>query len=370
LGKDKSLTKRASQELKKYMTNQELVSERKVAAAFLRGQKDKARAVAFESVADFERAGDVDGAASAIKTAQQQGFMSAEESVNRMQTVRSNVDWFKGLKIIDEDPEGFMAAADIDADSTIDLSFLPNLNPEQKLQLKARAQRATNARLQLGKEQRQIEVNEQQGTLMRLLRKGELTDATITGSTLDEFGTGSKDTFYKMLDKRNAASDPTIKAQVLEQIRDPESPIQPGDIAAKVGKGLSVEDADRFITRLDVYKGFWFKRADLYLKQNLGWSSTTSQFLHPEGSLTYGLAMDELFNAIEKGGLKGKPVYDIAKELAHPYIIDYYEKALMLDEAQMRRVRELLEGETESETKPKTKKKKPLKEVIDPKGIW
>jgi len=137
-------------------------------------------------------------------------------------------------------------------------------------------------------------------------------------------------------------SDPEIEAKVLDQIRDPKSGITEEDISALVGKGLNVKDGDLLIGRLDVFKSFWFKRADMYLKQNLGWSDTFTKFEHPEGALAYSLAMDELFSAIETEKLKDKDLYDRARAIAVPHFIDYWEKALILSPEKIARLTRML----------------------------
>lgn len=218
------------------------------------------------------------------------------------------------------------------------------------------------------KDTRDAAINAEQGRLMQLVRAGKLTDVDIRNSQLAEFGVGSKDTFYKMIDAQAKAileeketpytkSDPVVEARILEQIRDPSFKITEKDITELVGNGLSIDDASRMIGMLDVFKGFWFKRGDLYLKQNLGWSDAYVKFVHPEGALAYSLAMDELFDAIETEKLKDKDIYDRAREIAIPHLIDYWENALVFEEEKLERLKKLLISERTPKIEP-TKKTK------------
>lgn len=233
------------------------------------------------------------------------------------------------------------------------------------------------------KQARAAEIDTEQGRLMDLVRKNELTEDTIRESALDEFGKGSKDTFYKMIDAQAKAvlqekeapfkvSDPETKAKVLEQIRNDE--ISRSEISELVGKGLSADDADRFISNMEFYKDFWFKRSDMFFKSQLGWDGAYEKFMHPEGGLAYKFASDELFKAIETEGLKGRDIYDRGSQIAIPYIMDYWENVLMLPKPQLERMVALLKGEAveEPETKKPTepKEREKIKSVIDPEGIW
>lgn len=242
------------------------------------------------------------------------------------------------------------------------------------------ANRTIGLALASQREAAEIQTNAEQGRLMRMAREGTLSDDAIRIAKLPEFGLGSKNTFYKILDaKADAAlkekedpfkeSNPELLADTLDLIRDPDSDITEKDISARVGKGLSVADGDRLITRLDVFKGFWFKRGDMYLKDQLGWSGADVKFLHPEGALSYHLAMDELFTAIEAENLKGADVYKRAKDIAVPHIVDYWEKALMLKGEQLQRLRALLKAKPKT-TKPKRGEAHKKRSSLDPEGIW
>jgi len=244
------------------------------------------------------------------------------------------------------------------------------------------AERTKAAKLKIAQEEY---INAEQGRLIQLARKGQLTEDIIQASKLDEFGLGSKDTFYTMLDDWAKAvlkdkealfkeSNPEVEARILEEIRDPRSKITPKDISALVGKGLSIDDADRFINRMDVYKGFWFGRADRFLKDQLGWSDTYTKFTHPEGGISYHAAMNQLFTDIETQDLKDKDIYERAIETGIPYIVDYWSNVLSLEKPQIERMTLMLRGKPTP--KKKTEPVGPLREQpeikleYDPLGIF
>lgn len=234
--------------------------------------------------------------------------------------------------------------------------------------------------LALCKTVRVQEVSAEQSRLLTLWRQGKLTEDVIRTSKLAEFGSGSKETFYTKLDAHNKAilaekeepfteSDPVVKAKVLERIRA--GTIDETEISDLAGVGLSVDDADRFITRMEFFKSFWFRRTDTFFKSQMGWDGAYEKFMHPAGGLAYKLASDELFIAIETEKLRGKAVYDRGTLIAVPYIVDYWENVLMLKPPKVERLKKMLIGEIEPEITP-TKRPSPvrIKSVVDPKGIF
>jgi len=360
----KGLTSQAKSELTNWFTTSEPKMQKEVAIELMKKQHYQGRASMLKAIFDHEKAGNASGAHAAIDSAEKDNYINAEQAEQQRQAVSVNIDWFEGLRMIDIDPGEFLDFLEGDAAPDIDFGFLESLNPEQKLQLKARAIRQQGVRLAKGKELREQQINAEQGRLMNLARKNELTDDIIRTSQLDEFGTGSKNTFYNIIDARAKAaladeddpfikSDPQVEARILDELRDPESKITEKDIADLVGKGLSVDDADRLIERLDVFKSFWFRRADSYLKQNLGWSDTFTKFEHPEGAIAYSLAVEELFGIIETENLKDKDLYDRAREIAIPHLVDYWEKALYLPAEKIARLTRMLKIK---EPKPKPPK--------------
>ncbi|KKL81212.1 hypothetical protein LCGC14_1997010, partial [marine sediment metagenome] len=187
------------------------------------------------------------------------------------------------------------------------------------------------------------------------LRGNELSDDIIRGSKLQPFGSGSKDTFYKMLDAQLEAllmdkktpfteSKPEVEAKLLDQIRDPSFKITEKDISDLVGKGLSIDDASRMIGMLDTFKDPWFKRIDMYLKSQLGWDGAFEKFVHPQGGIAYKLASDKLFDEIESEKLRGKDIYERGSEIAIPFVVDYWGKVLVLEPDKIKRMRDMLEG--------------------------
>jgi len=362
-----------------------------------RKEVDKMRAGVYAAVADFERAGNSPAASAALMRAEKAGYLSAVEAQARMGAIESNVEWNAGIHLAENNPEwllesmqntdkykAMMASLGFD---TKDEEPFKDLDTPAKEQLKRKARTRINQILAQQKGQRAVEINAEQGRLMNLLRTNQLTDAIIREANLDEFGTGSRKSFYDLLDNKAQAdlsgknlrfttSDGDVLAATLDKVRDPESDIIEKDISGLVGKGLSVNDGDRLIARLDVYKSFWFGRADTYLKNQLGWSGVEVRFMHPAGALSYHLAMDKVFAAIEEENLKEKDVYERAKLIAIPYVVDYWEKVLMLKEPELEHLTGLLRGESTAISEPKrktglkTKKSEKKIGTIDPEGIW
>lgn len=388
----KGLTRRAKQGLTNYITQEQPGMEKETAIAVMEKQRYHGRATMLRSINDFERSGNAPAAHAAIQEAHESGFITAEAAERQRQAVSANIDWYKGLMLIDSDPESFLKKLEAEpvpigeAEEGIAVGaipeptekrvseFLPSLNPEQKLALKARAIRQYGAGLAQGRAIREQQINAEQGRLMRLARSGELTDDIIRESALDEFGTGSKNTFYSILDARAEAaiaekdepflrSDPQVLARTLDEIRDPESKITEKDISGLVSKGLSVVDGDRLIGRLDVFKSFWFREADKHLKNNLGWSDTFTKFMHPEGALAYSLALNELFDAVETENLKGRELLERAIGIASPYMQDYWRQSNFLTPERIEQLAGMLEPPI---AEPPPTKVKPTK-VLTPK---
>lgn len=372
-------TERARTGLKNWMVEEAPKQNRQISFIALAKEQDYMRASTLNAVDVHIKDGNAPAATAALIRARNSGYFSAEEVERRIQTIARETDWNAGIEALEADPVSFLK--DID-----DKDYLESLDAESRSQLKRKARTQMGLELAFQKEARENEINTEQGRLMQLARKGQLTDDVIRTSNLDEFGTGSKSTFYGILDawadaalKNKEApfkeSTPEVEAQILDQIRDPRSEITPKDISDLVGKGLSIDDADRFINRLDVYKGFWFGRADRFLKDQLGWSDTYTKFMHPEGAISYHAAMNQLFTDIEVQGLKDKDIYERAIEKGIPYIVDYWENVLSLEKPQIERMKLLLTGKTVTPKKkepvgPLREPKEEIKLEFDPLGIF
>lgn len=135
----KGLTQRAKKTLTNWITSQQPKMEKETAIALMRKQRFQGRATMLSAIKDYEISGNEDAAHKAINTAQKDGFLNAEEAERERQAVSGKIDWFDGLQLIDSSPEDFLKNLAADADPRLNVDFLPNLNPEQKLQLKARA---------------------------------------------------------------------------------------------------------------------------------------------------------------------------------------------------------------------------------------
>jgi hypothetical protein len=133
----KGLTRTARSNLEAYVETQQVAQEKKVAGLFIDKQRDFGRVSAFQSVTNFERAEDPEGAVSAINHAQSAGFMSAEEAYLRKQNVQKNIEVFQIEKAFHINPsatEEMIEAAEF-------------LDPQEKNQLRSRSRAFNAARL-------------------------------------------------------------------------------------------------------------------------------------------------------------------------------------------------------------------------------
>jgi len=302
-----------------------------------------------------------------------EGLIDKKFATKVLYKTRINAQYNAGIKALEESPEAFL-------ENIEDPKFLPRLDASIRLSLKGRARTEIGYRQSRTNQAREENASAEQNKLLSLAREGKLTNAAIRKSTLEPFGLGSKDTFYKMLDaeaeselekKENPylKSDPTVKASILQMMRDPNVEVKVNDISGLMGKGLSINDAQSMISKMDVYKGFWFRRADSYLKAQLGWSDSLTKFAHPEGGLAYSLATNELFDAIETEGLKGRDLLDRSMEISIPHLMDYWENVLMYKGDQLERLRKMLKAKTKTQVGRPPKKARE-KSAIDPEGIF
>lgn len=171
----KGLTGDARRNLEAYMENQQVGQEKKVAAAFLAKQRDFGRVKAFQSVINFEQAGDSDGAVSAINHARNVGFMSAEEAFARKQNVNKNIETFR--------IENFLYTNPAVVPEMIDAA--EHLNPQEKNELRSRARTAQSRLIaeQKAKYEQYVEQTEQDWLVK--LRGHQLTENEIMASTLE-----------------------------------------------------------------------------------------------------------------------------------------------------------------------------------------
>ena len=100
----------------------------------------------------------------------------------------------------------------------------------------------------------------------------------------------------------------------------------------------------------------------------MGWSDTLAKYTFPEGALSYKLAMDELFDAIETEELKGRDILNRAADISVLYIIEYHQNVLGTSPERIERIRKLLGAkagvEPKSKPKPtKTETEKRLDEI-------
>jgi len=373
IAKFKPKNKRAAYDFKIWLDDRIPRWTKGVAESQIVRQEDNWMTELFERKTTAELARDVGDFPEFLAAGVAEGMIDRSDAAKILAGTRITAQYGRGIVSLEADPVAFLEKID-------DKDYLPRLDAQAKSMLKRRARTQMGIVIAQQRELKEQVTNEEQGRLMQLARKGQLTGDIIRTSKLDEFGTGSKSTFYGILDKLSDAaleekeapfkeSVPEVEAKILEQIRDARSDITPKDISELVGKGLSIDDADHMISRLDVYKGFWFGRADRFLKDQLGWNDTYTKFMHPEGAISYHAAMNQLFTDIEEKKLRDKDIYERGIETGIPYVVDYWENVLSLEKPQIERMTKMLRGKPSPKpTKPAEKKKQ--SDILDPEGIW
>lgn len=197
--------------------------------------------------------------------------------------------------------------------------------------------------------------------------KGTLDPADITEAVANRrLDRAAGDRWLDALaNPRDFPTNPAVEAELLRRIEDPTEVVTKTDVLNLMGDGLSVDDTRRFLTDIDFFKSDWFKRADYYLKNSLGWSDTYTKFMNPEAAFYYHLALDDLFNAIEKEKLRENQIWERAKLIGSSYMMKYYKETMT--EPDFEKIKLLLTRKTV--TKKKTEKKK-QGDVLDPEGIF
>lgn len=175
----KGLTSPARQNLEAYIETQQVKQEKEVAVAYLKKQVDYGRAATFKAVNDFEMDGDANAAVSALNTARNTGFISAQEAEVQKQNVRRNIQWYAGERLANNRPDVFLA-------NYGEEGFLANLNPSEKQRLKDEAERKLSQIKKQTDEQLETQQEQDRDKLNDALNAGTLTYGMIDVSSLDE----------------------------------------------------------------------------------------------------------------------------------------------------------------------------------------
>lgn len=273
--------------------------------------------------------------------------------------------------VTEEDPDGNLNVAfdSIEADPRVPEGDKQEVESELKTRV---ANRRAETKLALEKQQEQ-----DRDVINKMLFEEKNYDIydVVNASSLDEKEQRNLLKLARQLiaePPEGYKDDPVVMAQTLPKIARGEIVDPATELAPLVGKGMSPETYASIVKGDYFWKDFWFKRIDIYLKSQLGWDGAYEKFIHPEGGISYKLASDELFVAIETKKLKGKEIYDEGTLIAIPFIISYWENALMLEKPNIEKMKKmLLEGKVAPETK-KPVKPEPvdMRDVLDPEGIF
>ena len=138
---------------------------------------------------------------------------------------------------------------------------------------------------------------------------------------------------------KETATDPGINAQLLLKLQDPSYPRSDlrQDIAdAALAGQITAERGSTYYNGLDdpVFKDEYFKSINSMYRQHFGWSSASETFFHPEGAISYDMAVNKLLGRIRKEGLIGADVRKAGIEIGLPLFADFWVKTKFMSPAE------------------------------------
>ena len=138
---------------------------------------------------------------------------------------------------------------------------------------------------------------------------------------------------------KETATDPGINAQLLLKLQDPSYPRSDlrQDIAdAALAGQITAERGSTYYNGLDdpVFKDEYFKSINSMYRQHFGWSSASETFFHPEGAISYDMAVNKLLGRIRKEGLIGADIRKAGIEIGLPLFADFWVKTKFMSPAE------------------------------------
>jgi len=138
---------------------------------------------------------------------------------------------------------------------------------------------------------------------------------------------------------KETATDPGVNAQLLIKLQDPSYPRSDlrQDIAdATLAGQITAERGSTYYNGLDdpVFKDEYFKSINSMYRQHFGWSSASETFFHPEGAISYDMAVNKLLGRIRKEGLVGADVRKAGIEIGLPMFADFWVKTKFMSPAE------------------------------------
>lgn len=218
----------------------------------------------------------------------------------------------------------------------------PELDPNQRETLMRSAEIAEARQQREVEHQQRLQREDQNNQLYDKLRDNALQWSEVKAAKF--LSREDREFFWKALKGDNQPTDPTTVVRIQELLDTPKGnrALQVKNAAA--AKALAQEayikkhtleksDAMRMIQAADhILQGGepeadeWFKTADAFLKDKFGWQGgIVGRFLNPEGGARYYALHSQLLQERETNPLlRGKALYERAKELAGPEAINYY----------------------------------------------
>lgn len=219
----------------------------------------------------------------------------------------------------------------------------PELDPKQRETLMRSAEIAETRQQREIEHQAKLQRDEENNQLYDKLREGTLQWKEVRASTV--LSREDREFFWKALKGDNQQTDPTTAVRIQTLLDTPkggnrELQVKNATIARDLAQTayikthtLEKSDAMRMIQAADhILQGGepeadeWFKTADAFLKDKFGWQGgIVGRFLNPEGGAQYWALHSQLLQERETNPLlRGKALYDRAKELAGPAAVNYF----------------------------------------------
>jgi len=138
---------------------------------------------------------------------------------------------------------------------------------------------------------------------------------------------------------KETATDPGVNAQLLIKLQDPSylrSDLRQDIADATLAGQITAERASTYYNGLDdpVFKDEYFKSINSMYRQHFGWSSASETFFHPEGAISYDMAVNKLLGRIRKEGLIGADVRKAGIEIGLPLFADFWVKTKFMSPAE------------------------------------
>jgi len=138
---------------------------------------------------------------------------------------------------------------------------------------------------------------------------------------------------------KEPATDPEVNAQLLIKLQDPSYPrsvLRQNIADAALGGDITAERASTYYNGLDdpVFKDEWFKSINGMYRRHFSWNEASETFFHPEGAISYDMAINKLLERIRKEGLVGADIRKAGIEIGLPLFAAFWVETKWLTPAE------------------------------------